>query len=440
MQRGHELLGRLWGRDEARRPYSSGGRVAAAGNLSPISAERPIFRPMAVGGEAAGADTGDPKGGRRLCVMAMGGGVMGGGVGALLRVALVLMLWLAVLPGTLAPGVARALAVLLIFLAGLVGALLPWWLRSSPAADKWMGRGNALSAGVMFGAGMIHLLGDAVEMLTPPPPCDPGLHSCGGRLIKPMQCPASKRGVEAAAVYPLALLLSTAGFMLTFVMEELGFWLLHRIPESVESDDFASDAVFDEGAVTSGMTKAGSGHAQGVQQLQTGSQDIRTGSSLPTKVMLTVALSFHSVMEGMALGAVPTEDVLEILLTILAHKSLAAFALGSSLLRGQEEPSRLWFVGVASCFALASPLGSLLAVLVDTETPFFAPVVLSLSSGTFVYVALMELLAKRQSTRSSTEGAEQLVQLSCVLGGWVAMALLALCDGDGGMCAVQTNR
>ena len=81
-----------------------------------------------------------------------------------------------------------------------------------------------------------------------------------------------------------------------------------------------------------------------------------------------------------------------------------------------------------------------MAVLVDTETPFFAPVVLALSSGTFVYVALMELLAKRQSTRSSTAGAEQLLQLSCVLGGWVAMALLALCDDDGGMCAVQKNR
>ena len=90
-------------------------------------------------------------------------------------------------------------------------------------------------------------------------------------------------------------------------------------------------------------------------------------------------------MEGMALGAVPVDGVLQILLTILAHKSLAAFALGSTLLRGDAAPSFGRFVTIGTAFASASPLGSLLAIWAEEVlTPTFAPVILALSAGTFI--------------------------------------------------------
>ena len=47
----------------------------------------------------------------------------------------------------------------------------------------------------------------------------------------------------------------------------------------------------------------------------------------------------------------------------------------------------------------------------------------------------MELLAKRESVRGTIGPGERLLQLLLVLSGWAAMALLALCDDDGGVCA-----
>ena len=65
------------------------------------------------------------------------------------------------------------------------------------------------------------------------------------------------------------------------------------------------------------------------------------GSGPGSRLLLTTALSFHSVLEGIALGVVEEEGTLiSILVTILAHKSLAAFALGSSLLNGGTTPAR----------------------------------------------------------------------------------------------------
>ena len=59
---------------------------------------------------------------------------------------------LLLLGATLSGSVAtvRTVAVILVLLAGLLGAFLPWWLRSSA---KMLARGNSLSAGVMLSAG-----------------------------------------------------------------------------------------------------------------------------------------------------------------------------------------------------------------------------------------------------------------------------------------------
>jgi zinc transporter ZupT len=115
-----------------------------------------------------------------------------------------------------------------------------------------------------------------------------------------------------------------------------------------------------------------------------------------------------------------------------AHKSLAGFALGTSLLRGGTSPTR--FVVVGGAFASASPCGALLssagAWLLGTTT--FAPVVIGLSAGTFLYVGVVELLAKElaaaavaSATNSEGDG-DEVAKLVLFLVGWGAMALLAL--------------
>lgn len=103
----------------------------------------------------------------------------------------------------------RTVAVLLVLVAGLVGAFMPWWLRSSA---RMLALGNSLSAGVMLSAGLIHLLGDASRELAPAAIC----------VVNTSTGTAAS---ESPEVYPLAMLLCSVGFVVTMAAEGLGhYW------------------------------------------------------------------------------------------------------------------------------------------------------------------------------------------------------------------------
>jgi hypothetical protein len=68
-----------------------------------------------------------------------------------------------------------------------------------------------------------------------------------------------------------------------------------------------------------------------------------------TALLLAGALCIHSVLEGMALGAQPTlRGTEDIFLAIVAHKGLAAYALGASIVE-----SKVRLLGGADGRALA---------------------------------------------------------------------------------------
>ena len=103
----------------------------------------------------------------------------------------------------------RTVAILLVLVAGLLGAFLPWWLRSSA---RMLARGNSLSAGVMLSAGLIHLLGDASRELAPAAIC----------AVNTSTATATPESPEE---YPLAMLLCSVGFVVTMAAEGVGhYW------------------------------------------------------------------------------------------------------------------------------------------------------------------------------------------------------------------------
>lgn len=62
------------------------------------------------------------------------------------------------------------------------------------------------------------------------------------------------------------------------------------------------------------------------------------------------------------MGAQPdVVDILHIFIAIAAHKGLAAYALGSSLVDAKSEGPRFW--SVIGAFAVATPVGILLGTL-----------------------------------------------------------------------------
>ncbi|CAL8464539.1 g4074 [Coccomyxa elongata] len=143
--------------------------------------------------------------------------------------------------------------------------------------------------------------------------------------------------------------------------------------------------------------------------------------SFLTAALMGVALCFHSVLEGMAMGAQANiVDSVHIFIAIAAHKGLAAYALGSSVVDSQASMRKFWTV--IGFFASATPVGILLGVLLSSVSNSDAAASVSaLASGTFLYVAFMEVIPKELAVPSHRTS-----KLVMLMSGFAAMSLLAI--------------
>ncbi|GAB9477509.1 hypothetical protein Gpo141_00014594 [Globisporangium polare] len=138
--------------------------------------------------------------------------------------------------------------------------------------------------------------------------------------------------------------------------------------------------------------------------------------------VIFLALSFHSVTEGMGLGA-SDHAAWDILVAVLAHKSLAAFALTQELLQHRVPQRRmLTSIGV---FSVMTPVGILLGWLLvkdSTTTESMASGVCSaLAGGTFLFVAVMEVIPQELQNQQHL-----VAKCSALLAGFGAMGVLSI--------------
>ena len=125
------------------------------------------------------------------------------------------------------------------------------------------------------------------------------------------------------------------------------------------------------------------------------SQHLR-GSTLAS-LMLFLALSLHSVLEGVAIGIVPrAEMVVSTSAAILAHKAFAGYALGSTLITAESLDTRSHlYLGLL--FSCTTPIGVLIgmALLDDFDGSSIAVgIVQAMVAGTFMYVSIVEVGTK----------------------------------------------
>jgi zinc transporter 1/2/3 len=138
---------------------------------------------------------------------------------------------------------------------------------------------------------------------------------------------------------------------------------------------------------------------------------------------ILTALSIHSLLEGLALGAQgELRSALVIFAAILAHKSMEGFALGVSLARSAAAPHA---APLLALFAVATPVGIVAGATVGAlEGPTrlaCEATFLSLAAGTFAYVATLDILREEFH-----EPGGRLAKWLWVVAGAAVMALLAL--------------
>lgn len=138
-----------------------------------------------------------------------------------------------------------------------------------------------------------------------------------------------------------------------------------------------------------------------------------------------VALSIHSVMDGLSLGAeVDLKRFYAILIAVLAHKAFDGIALGVPVYLAQMPPLQTW-ASLLFC-AFMTPLGigigwGATAAATGTQATLAKAVIVSISAGSFLYISIMELLPA-----SLHDGRRLPLKLFAFLVGFVAMAILAV--------------
>jgi zinc transporter 1/2/3 len=257
---------------------------------------------------------------------------------------------------------------LAIVIAALAGGWLP--LRTSGRAPSGLAfaRGNALAAGLLLGIGLVHMLPEADAMW---------------RAIVPD--------------YPVAFVLAAAAFLAILFVEHV------LLPPHEH------------------------GVAEGIGHGRTELPD-ELGAHLRTQHLyayaLLIALSFHSVIAGAALGMQQDNaSALAIFLAIVAHKTTEGFALGVSLTRNRVERSAA--IVLLALFAFATPAGILagslasdvldIAAARDLDAGFLA-----LAAGTFIYIASLDII-----TEEFTHGGDRGAKWCLAVVGLVLSSMLA---------------
>lgn len=106
-----------------------------------------------------------------------------------------------------------------------------------------------------------------------------------------------------------------------------------------------------------------------------------------------VGIGFHSLLDGLAIGAGTMMNLsFVILLAVTVHKFPAALALSSIFVKGGELTHQKIVVSMF-LFALATPLGALISLyFLKGVDPYFISITIGISAGTFLYIAVGDLL------------------------------------------------
>ncbi|KAL6072924.1 Zinc transporter ZIP3 [Balamuthia mandrillaris] len=136
-----------------------------------------------------------------------------------------------------------------------------------------------------------------------------------------------------------------------------------------------------------------------------GHQHIEVTQRPVVPYILALVLSIHSVIEGLALGVESTVSQTTLLLIAIAsHKWIEAFAFGTSFVK-EGVKLKSW-VGILAIYSTATPIGIGIGIGLNSalsgRSAFIAEGLLeSLAAGTFLYVAIMDILSEEFEAASS---------------------------------------
>eukprot|EP01018_Ginkgo_biloba_P003680 Gb_40083 [translate_table: standard] len=280
---------------------------------------------------------------------------------------------------------------IIVFFGTFAGGISPYFYRWN---ESFLVLGTQFAGGVFLGTALMHFLSDSNETF----------------------------GDLTDKEYPFAFMLSTAGYLITMLADCIILRLYDKHPITVTNGDAEKGAnELPEDSEHDGL------------HMQVKASLIST-TSVGDSVLLILALCFHSVFEGIAIGVAESKgDAWRALWTVCLHKIFAAIAMGIALLRMIPNRPFLSCAAYAFAFAISSPIGVGIGIVIDatTEGPvadWIYAISMGIACGVFVYVAINHLLAKGYIPHSPNPVNKPLYKFMAVLLGAGVIAVVMIWD------------
>ena len=295
----------------------------------------------------------------------------------------------------------------LIFLLGMaIGfGFMPYFIASCRKSNTFLSLSNSFSAGIFLGMGLFHILPESVEML------------------------------EEATEVPLAYICCFLSYALILFVEKIAFnshsivHAAHCHEDSHPHGDDHSHHDHEHHQHCVGKVKEGeqcveshenkedeekkeqilvvkvnqnqeSSSSRGMQASSTelNQVDNKLKEQNPvskgglSSYLLLLALGFHGLFEGISLGIQSEiKGTLFLLLAIALHKWAASLTLGISFVKSGVTKKQ--FIIMILIFAFITPVGIALGMaLTSLSSDTVAGIFLSISVGTFIYIACSEVI------------------------------------------------
>ncbi|PHU13821.1 Zinc transporter 2 [Capsicum chinense] len=246
----------------------------------------------------------------------------------------------------------KVYCLIILFVTTFAGGVSPYFYRWN---DGFLLLGTQFAGGVFLGTSLMHFLSDS----------------------------ASTFGALTQKEYPFAFMLASAGYLLTMFSDCIIMFVTKGINESSES----KVEVEEEGRSTN------------IEEGQ-GTNPFLKATSLGDTILLILALCFHSIFEGIAVGVSATKgEAWRNLWTISLHKIFAAIAMGIALLKMIPKRPFLLTSAYSFAFSISSPIGVGIGIAIDATSEgrtadWTYAISMALACGVFIYVAINHLIAK----------------------------------------------
>ncbi|WOL08410.1 zinc transporter 1 [Canna indica] len=244
----------------------------------------------------------------------------------------------------------KVYCLVLLLVSTFAGGMSPYFFRWN---ESFLLLGTQFAGGVFLGTSLMHFLSDSDATFQ-------------ARTTNP---------------YPFAFMLASAGYLLTM----LGDCIISAVSGRMRKE--ARVEVAEEGE---GHGEVVLNHPPALMRM----------TSFGDTLLLILALCFHSVFEGIAVGLADTKaSAWRNLWTISLHKIFAAIAMGIALLQMLPKRPFLMTVAYSAAFAVSSPVGVGIGIAIDATTEGAAAdwvycISMGIACGVFIYVAINHLIAK----------------------------------------------